>query len=78
MLALGLLSSAAKLSEKKADDTPEVDPELLAYINERIEARKAAKKNKDFALADSIRDELLSKGITLVDSREGTKFVIAQ
>ena len=50
--------------------------ELLAYINEKIEARRAAKKAKDFAAADAIRDELLAKGITLLDTREGTKFSI--
>lgn len=44
------------------------------YIEEMIAKRKEAKKNKDFALADSIRDELLSKGIVLEDTREGTKW----
>ena len=44
------------------------------YILEMIEKRNEAKKNKDFALADSIRDELLSKGIMLVDTREGTTY----
>ena len=36
-----------------------------------------AKKAKNFAEADAIRDELLAKGITLLDTREGTKFTIA-
>ncbi|MCQ2524567.1 MAG: cysteine--tRNA ligase [Lachnospiraceae bacterium] len=49
-----------------------VDSELENYILERIEARKEAKKNKDFATADSIREELASKGITIKDTREGT------
>lgn len=49
-----------------------VDSELEAYILERIEARKEAKKNKDFATADAIREELASKGITIKDTREGT------
>ena len=44
------------------------------YINEMIEKRAQAKKDKDFALADSIRDELLEKGIVLEDTREGTKW----
>ena len=35
-----------------------------------------AKKNKDFALADKIRDELLSKNIVLKDTREGTTYEI--
>ena len=41
---------------------------------EQIEKRAEAKRNKDFALADSIRDELLKEGIRLIDSREGTTY----
>ena len=39
-----------------------------------IEKRNEAKKNKDYELADSIRDDLLSKGIQIVDTREGTTY----
>lgn len=53
-----------------------IDSDLESYINSKIEERNEAKKNKDFALADSIRDELLEKGIKLLDTREGTKFEI--
>ena len=52
----------------------DVDADLEAWINGRIEARKAAKKAKDFAQADAIREELLAKGIVLEDTREGTKW----
>ena len=78
VLSLGIIEAAKALKDEKKDSEADSDvsPELLAYINERIEARKNAKKNKDFATADAIRAELLEKGITLVDSREGTKFVI--
>ena len=41
-----------------------------------IEKRKIAKQNKDFALADSIRQELLDKGIVLKDTREGTTYEV--
>ncbi len=51
-----------------------VDAELEAYILEKIEERKAAKKEKDFAKADAIREELLMKGILLEDTREGVKW----
>lgn len=44
------------------------------YIEEMIAKRAEAKKNKDFALADQIRDELDAKGIELEDTREGTKW----
>ena len=49
-----------------------VDEDLDKEINEKILLRKKAKKNKDFALADKIRDELLARGINLIDTREGT------
>ena len=39
-----------------------------------IEERKEAKKNKDFAKADQIRDDLLVRGIRLIDTREGTTY----
>ena len=60
----------------KKEETQELDEELLNYINESIEKRKQAKQNKDFALADSIRNELLEKGIVLKDTREGTTFEV--
>ena len=41
-------------------------------IMKLIEARNKAKEKKDYELADSIRNDLLSKGIVLVDTREGT------
>ena len=46
------------------------------YIKEMIEKRNEAKKNKDFALADKIRDDLLEKGIILKDTREGTIYEV--
>ncbi|MCM1053491.1 MAG: cysteine--tRNA ligase [Ruminococcus sp.] len=46
------------------------------YINEMIEKRNVAKQNKDFATADAIREELLTKGITLKDTREGTTYEV--
>ncbi len=49
-----------------------------AEIQARIEARAAAKKDKDFATADAIRDELAALGITLKDSREGTRWVFEE
>ncbi len=43
-------------------------------IEELIQARADARKAKDFAEADRIRDELASKGVILDDSREGTSW----
>lgn len=55
----------------------EVDKEeelLDADIEALIEERTAARKAKNFARADEIRDELLNKGIILEDTREGVKW----
>ena len=55
------------ITEKKA--------ELLdADIEQLIEERQAARKAKNFARADEIRNELLEKGIVLEDTREGVKW----
>ena len=43
-------------------------------IEELIQERQDARKNKDFAKADEIRDKLLSMGIVLEDTREGVKW----
>ena len=43
----------------------------LAYFN-----LNQAKKDKNYALADEIRNELLERGIELMDTREGTKYKI--
>ncbi|MCR4604479.1 MAG: cysteine--tRNA ligase [Eubacterium sp.] len=53
-----------------------VDDELKSYIEEQIAKRAEAKKNKDFATADAIRDELLAKGIVIKDTREGTTWEV--
>lgn len=53
----------------------EVKEELLdADIEQLIEERQAARKNKDFKRADEIRATLLDKGIVLEDTREGVKW----
>jgi cysteinyl-tRNA synthetase len=54
----------------------EIDNDLKEYIESKIEERKNAKANKDFELADKIREELLNKGIIIKDTREGTTYEI--
>lgn len=56
----------------------EVSDDLETYINEMIAKRNEAKKNRDFALADQIRDELKEKGILIKDTREGTTYEITK
>lgn len=51
-----------------------IDCDLEQFILTKIEERKQAKQNKDFAKADSIRDELLERGVVIKDTREGTTY----
>lgn len=70
VLSLNLVEAGKAMAE----DSSNVDAELEQFINEKIAERAAAKKEKDFAKADAIRDELLSKGIAIKDTREGVKW----
>lgn len=64
--------SVLSLDLTKEAEAGEVDAELASYVEDMIEKRKAARKERDFAKADAIRDELLQKGIEIKDTREGT------
>ncbi|MCQ2537288.1 MAG: hypothetical protein MJ124_02700, partial [Lachnospiraceae bacterium] len=66
------------LCQDTEEAAPAVDAELEAYINAKIAERKEAKKNKDFATADAIRNELLEKHIAIKDTREGTVWEIVE
>lgn len=55
------------------EDVKTIDEEM---IKRKIQERNEAKLNKDYAKADSIREELLEKGILLKDTREGTLFEV--
>lgn len=52
----------------------ELDADLKKFIEAKIAERQEAKKNKDFATADKIRDELEQRGILLKDTREGVTY----
>ena len=49
-----------------------VDREKQAWIDEKIQERDIAKKNKDFAKADAIRSELLQNCVVIEDTKNGT------
>lgn len=62
--------SLAKVLGLLYKEEDQAEEEVLKLIKEREEARK----NKDFARADALRDQLLEMGIAIEDSRDGTKW----
>lgn len=60
------------------DNKKEIDSDLEKYILDMISKRNDAKKEKNYALADEIRNELLEKGIMIKDTREGTIYEIKE
>ena len=60
------LDLTAEVEGSQADD------ELTAFVEGKIAERQAARKEKDFAKADAIRQELLDRGVEIKDTREGT------
>lgn len=62
------------LSLSLIDDCKEVDTDFEKEILAQIELRNIAKKNKDYKKADEIRDDLLQKGVKLIDGRDKTTY----
>ena len=59
---------------KLASVEPEEEKlDLPQEIIDLVEKRKQARKDKDFALADSIRDEISALGYIIEETRQGTK-----
>lgn len=73
---LSLIKSFDKVLSLDLTKEDKIDKDLVSYIDEMIEKRNEAKKNKDYSLADNIRNELQEKGIILKDSREGTTYEV--
>ncbi len=88
VLALGLADHARALRERSAAEAsapsavsasdsasaPDAPDPFTAEILSLIEARRVAKKDKNFAEADRIRAYLADRGVTLVDTKDGTTF----
>ncbi|MBQ3591213.1 MAG: cysteine--tRNA ligase, partial [Clostridia bacterium] len=88
VLDLGLIEEAAKVAELQAAakaaaavtewvitcETPGLDDAFMAEVEGLIQARADAKKAKDFAKADEIRDTLTGMGVTLKDSKGGVSW----
>ena len=71
VLSLNLLSAAQALREKQAaEEAANADPEIDTLVAARTEAKKA----KNFAEADRIRDELKARGIEIIDTPQGAKW----
>ena len=62
------------LEDEKLSDTN--NDKLEGTVNMLIEMRKQARDNKNFALSDQIRDQLIALGIQLKDGKDGTTFTI--
>ena len=62
------------LSLSLIEEEKEIDEDMEILIKEKIKLRDEAKKSKNYELADRIRDELLEKGIKLIDTRDGTSY----
>jgi len=62
--------------EEVEEEEAGVDAALDAEIKEQIALRAEAKKAKNYAEADRIRNELAARGITLTDTKEGTTYTI--
>ena len=71
VLSLNLIEEAEKLNSA---EEPAENDEFATRIEELIAQRAAAKKEKNFAEADRIRDELKAQGIILEDTADGTKW----
>ncbi|MBD2386151.1 cysteine--tRNA ligase [Cylindrospermum sp. FACHB-282] len=68
------LADVLGLEAKPEVETPVKDGLSDGEIEDFIQKRQEARKAKNFSESDRIRDELLVKGITLIDSREGTRW----
>ena len=77
VLGLDMIEAANKLlaEEKAAAEAAASDP-FIREIERLIVERAEAKKAKNYARADEIRAELLAKGVTLIDTSQGTKYTI--
>ncbi len=79
VLGLDLTKAAEKLLAEKAEKKAAVsDDPFVRYIEEMIQKRVDAKRSKDYATADAIRKELSDKGVTLIDTPQGTQYKIEQ
>lgn len=83
VLSLGLIGAAEKKRNEKARENaqekkPDVSGELASRVEALLTERAEAKKAKNFARADEIRDTLKAEGITIIDTPEGAKWTLSK
>ena len=72
---LGLLQEDPEIWFQQGDPGIDID---AAWVQGLLDARMAARAEKDFARADSIRQELARKGVIIEDSADGTRWKVAK
>lgn len=70
-----IISSVLGIVNHSASDWHKINLKIpIIEVEKLIEKRAEARKNKDFTLADSIRNELMEKGVEIIDTPEGTRY----
>jgi len=69
VLGLDLIKKATE----KANAANEASSDIPAEVMELVEQRKAARKDKNFALADELRDKIAALGYEVKETRQGTE-----
>ena len=69
VLGLDLIANAKELAENAGSASADIPAEVL----ELVEQRKAARKDKNFALADELRDKIAALGYEVKETRQGTE-----
>ncbi|HRU98302.1 MAG TPA: cysteine--tRNA ligase [Ruminococcus sp.] len=69
VLGLDLIANAKKFAEESANASSDIPEEVMALV----EQRQAARKEKNFALADEIRDKITALGYEVKETRQGTE-----
>ncbi len=75
VLMLGLKDA---FEEKIENTETEINEDMKKYLETKIEERRIAKQEKNYAKADEIRNEILSKGFELIDTKDGTTYKVKQ
>ena len=69
VFSLDLIAKAKKAAQEQKDSAADIPQEVMALVEER----KAARKAKDFAKADELRDKITSLGYAVKETRQGTE-----